>query len=157
MLLQQFYNAADAMIVGRFAGKEALSAVGGGTGTIIQLLVGLFVGLSSGATVVISQYYGAGDRNGCVKTAWNGFYFGAAVAALLAFLLPLGGKAIIEHNGHNPLIARYELEYFIAMAPCAGLTCMETAFFSFFFCCRQSFLPCTPRPPAGRTDRITLS
>lgn len=56
---QQLYNAADAMIVGRFVGKEALSAVGGGTGTIIQVLVGFFVGLSSGATVIISQYYGA--------------------------------------------------------------------------------------------------
>lgn len=56
---QQLYNAADAMIVGRFVGKEALSAVGGGTGTLIQVLVGFFVGLSSGATVIISQYYGA--------------------------------------------------------------------------------------------------
>ena len=56
---QQLYNAADAVIVGRFVGKEALSAVGGGTGTVINLLVGFFVGLSSGATVVISQYYGA--------------------------------------------------------------------------------------------------
>lgn len=56
---QQLYNAADAMIVGRFVGKEALSAVGGGTGTLIQLLVGFFVGVSSGASVIISQYYGA--------------------------------------------------------------------------------------------------
>lgn len=56
---QQLYNTADAMIVGHFVGKEALSAVGGGTGTVINLLVGFFVGLSSGATVVISQYYGA--------------------------------------------------------------------------------------------------
>lgn len=56
---QQLYNAADAMIVGRFVGKEALSAVGGGTGTVIQVLVGFFVGLSSGSTVIISQYYGA--------------------------------------------------------------------------------------------------
>lgn len=56
---QQLYNAADAMIVGRFVGKEALSAVGGSTGTIINLLVGFFTGLASGATVVISQYYGA--------------------------------------------------------------------------------------------------
>ncbi len=47
------------MIVGRFVGKEALSAVGGGTGTVINLLVGFFVGLSGGASVVISQYYGA--------------------------------------------------------------------------------------------------
>lgn len=56
---QQLYNAADAMIVGQFVGKEALSAVGGSTGTITNLLVGFFVSVSSGATVVISQHYGA--------------------------------------------------------------------------------------------------
>ena len=56
---QQLYNTVDAIIVGQFVGKEALAAVGGTTGTLIQLLVGFFVGLSSGATVIISQYYGA--------------------------------------------------------------------------------------------------
>ncbi|MCM1190000.1 MAG: MATE family efflux transporter [bacterium] len=56
---QQLYNTVDAVIVGQFVGKEALSAVGGGTGTVINLLVGFFVGLSGGATVIISQYYGA--------------------------------------------------------------------------------------------------
>ena len=58
---QQLYNTVDAVIVGRFLGKEALAAVGGGTAVIINLLVGFFVGLSSGATVIISQFYGAGD------------------------------------------------------------------------------------------------
>ena len=52
---QQLYNAADAIIVGRVVGKEALSAVGGSTSTVIQVIVGFFVGLSSGATVIISQ------------------------------------------------------------------------------------------------------
>ena len=47
------------MVVGRFVGKQALAAVGGSTSTLINLLVGFFVGLSSGATVVISQFYGA--------------------------------------------------------------------------------------------------
>lgn len=56
---QQLYNTADAVVVGRFVGKEALAAVGGSTSVLINLLVGFFVGLSSGATVVISQYYGA--------------------------------------------------------------------------------------------------
>ena len=56
---QQLYNTADAMVVGRFVGKQALAAVGGTTSTLINLLVGFFVGLSSGATVVISQFYGA--------------------------------------------------------------------------------------------------
>ena len=44
---QQLYNTADAIIVGKFVGKEALAAVGGTTGTLINLLVGFFVGLSS--------------------------------------------------------------------------------------------------------------
>ena len=48
---QQLYNTADAVIVGRFVGKEALAAVGGATSTLINLLVGLFVGISSGAAV----------------------------------------------------------------------------------------------------------
>lgn len=56
---QQLYNTADAMVLGRFVGKQALAAVGGSTSTLINLLVGFFVGLSSGATVVISQFYGA--------------------------------------------------------------------------------------------------
>ncbi len=54
---QQLYNAADAMIVGRFVGKEALSAVGGSAGMLTNMIVGFFVGLSSGASVIISQYY----------------------------------------------------------------------------------------------------
>lgn len=56
---QTLYNTVDAIIVGQFVGKEALGAVGGSTGNIIALLVGFFVGLSSGAGVVIAQLYGA--------------------------------------------------------------------------------------------------
>lgn len=56
---QQLYNAADAIVVGRFVGKEALSAVGGSTGMLTQVVVGFFVGLTSGSAVMISQYYGA--------------------------------------------------------------------------------------------------
>lgn len=57
--IQQLYNTADAIIVGQFVGKEALSAVGGSTGMLTSLIVGFFVGLSSGASVLVSQYYGA--------------------------------------------------------------------------------------------------
>ena len=84
---QQLYNAADAVIVGRFVGKEALSAVGGGTGTVINLLVGFFVGLASGATVVISQYYGAKKSelvNYAVHTAM-------AFGIVGGFVMMLGG------------------------------------------------------------------
>ena len=59
---QQMYNTVDAIIVGKFVGTEALAAVGGTTGTIINLIVGFFVGMSSGATVILSQYYG-GRKN----------------------------------------------------------------------------------------------
>ena len=58
---QQLYNTADAVIVGQFVGKQALAAVGGATSTLINLLVGLFVGIASGAAVIISQLYGARD------------------------------------------------------------------------------------------------
>ena len=56
---QQLYNTADAIIVGKAVGKEALAAVGGSTGTLINLLVGFFVGLASGASVIIAQLFGA--------------------------------------------------------------------------------------------------
>lgn len=56
---QQLYNTVDAIIVGNFVGTAALGAVGGSTAIIINFLVNLFVGISSGATVVIAQHYGA--------------------------------------------------------------------------------------------------
>lgn len=58
LLFQQLYNTVDAMIVGKFVGKAALGAVGS-TASIINMLIGLFAGLSTGAGVVISQAYGA--------------------------------------------------------------------------------------------------
>ena len=63
-LFQQLYNTADAVIVGRFLGKEALAAVGGSAGMIIALIVGFFVGLTSGASVIVSQFFGCGDKKG---------------------------------------------------------------------------------------------
>lgn len=59
---QQLYNTVDALVVGRYLGKEALAAVGGGTSTFVNLLVGLFIGLSNGASVLVSQYYGARNK-----------------------------------------------------------------------------------------------
>lgn len=56
---QQLYNTADAVIVGRYVGKLALSAVGASTGVIIAVFQYFFIGMTSGAAVVVSQYYGA--------------------------------------------------------------------------------------------------
>lgn len=60
-LFQQFYNTVDSIIVGNFVSAQGLAAVGS-TGPIINTLVGLFSGLSTGGTVVISQYFGAKDH-----------------------------------------------------------------------------------------------
>ena len=60
-LFQQLYNTVDSIVVGNYVGKEALAAVGSTT-VIINMLVGFFMGLSTGASVVISQYYGANDK-----------------------------------------------------------------------------------------------
>ena len=58
-LLQLLFNAADVVVVGRFAGKEALAAVGS-TSSLINLLVNLFVGFSVGTNVVVARDLGAG-------------------------------------------------------------------------------------------------
>ncbi len=59
---QQLYNTVDVVIVGRFVGKEALAAVGGAAAMIVNLFVGFFTGVSTGATVTISQFYGGGAK-----------------------------------------------------------------------------------------------
>jgi putative MATE family efflux protein len=58
-LLQLLFNAADMVVVGRFSGSEALAAVGA-TGSLINLIVNVFMGLSVGTSVVVAQDYGAG-------------------------------------------------------------------------------------------------
>ena len=58
-MLQLLFNAADVVVVGRFAGKEALAAVGS-NGSLINMMVNLFIGLSVGASVVVSRDLGAG-------------------------------------------------------------------------------------------------
>ena len=64
-ILQLLFNAADVIVVGRFAGHESLAAVGS-TSSLINLLINVFIGLSVGANVLVAQHYGAG-RNEQVK------------------------------------------------------------------------------------------
>lgn len=61
-LFQQLYNTVDTWVLGNFVSNEAYSAVGN-VGPIVNMLIGFFMGLSSGAGVVISQYYGAGQHD----------------------------------------------------------------------------------------------
>lgn len=61
LIFQQLYNTVDTLVVGNYVGKEALAAVGSTT-PIINTLIGIFTGFSMGATVIVSQYYGANDE-----------------------------------------------------------------------------------------------
>lgn len=118
---QQLYNTADAMIVGQYVGKEALSAVGGTTGTLINLLVGFFVGLSSGATVIISQFYGGRqlDRlHTAVHTAAAFAIVGGAVLMVIGFVFaPWALRAMDTPEDVIDHALVYIRIYFIGMIP----------------------------------------
>ena len=60
---QQLYNTIDTVVVGQFVGKEALASVGGSSAQIVALIVGFFTGLSSGASVIIAQFFGAKNEH----------------------------------------------------------------------------------------------
>ena len=85
---QQLYNMADTIIVGHYVGTEALAAVGS-TGPVTSLVVGFFVGVSSGATVVIAQYYGAELR----RRVSDAVHTACALAVLSGLLVSLIGIA----------------------------------------------------------------
>ena len=78
-LFQQIYNTADTVVVGRFVGKEALAAVGGSS----SMIVNLFVGLCSGASVVISQFYGAKDHKNLKKALHTSMIFCLAASIIV--------------------------------------------------------------------------
>ena len=94
---QQMYNTVDAMVVGRLVGKEALAAVGGTTSGIINLIVGFFMGLASGATVILAQFYGAKNREDAGRT----------VHTAAAFALIGGAVIMIAGMAFSPAILRW--------------------------------------------------
>ena len=83
---QQIYNTADTVVVGRFVGKQALAAVGGSASQMVNLLVGFFVGLSSGAAVIISQFYGAKDEKNVRVTLHTAFAFSVVGGVILTIV-----------------------------------------------------------------------
>lgn len=80
---QQLYNTVDAVIVGRYVGKEALAAVGGAAAMIINLFVGFFVGISAGATVTISQFFGGGRMREVKDAIHTSIALAVAAGALI--------------------------------------------------------------------------
>ena len=90
IFFQQLYNTVDSIIVGKFVGKEALSSVGGSSSQIINLVVGFFTGISTGASVLVAQYFGAKDETGLSNTLHTAYAFailGGIVFGLLGIVL----------------------------------------------------------------------
>ena len=80
-LLQQFYNMADAWVIGNFADNDAFAAVSS-AGSMTFLIVGLFNGIAIGGGVIISKYYGAKDEENVVKAIHTNFLFGILASVL---------------------------------------------------------------------------
>lgn len=93
---QQLYNTADTIVVGRFVSKEALAAVGGSAAQIVNLVVGFFVGLASGASVMIAQYYGAGDRTQVNRALHTAYAFSIAGSVIITIVGILAAPQLLE-------------------------------------------------------------
>ena len=86
---QQLYNTIDTVIVGQFVGKAALASVGGSATQLINLVVGFFTGLSSGASVVIAQFFGAKDERS-VKESLHTAYAFSILGSIVISALGIG-------------------------------------------------------------------
>ena len=84
-LAQQLYNTADSIVVGKYVGDDALAAVGSAS-PILNLLLALFVGVSTGAGIVVSQYFGANDREKLSQSIGNCITL-AALASLASMAI----------------------------------------------------------------------
>ena len=85
---QQLYNTADSVIVGMFVGDNALAAVGSAM-PILNLLLALFVGIATGAGIVISQAYGARDRDGLSRSIGNCITLAGVASVVIMVVGPL--------------------------------------------------------------------
>ena len=91
LLFQQMYNTVDTLVVGQFVGQQAQAAVGS-TGPIINTVVGFCAGLATGASVVISQRYGAHDQEGLSKAVHTAI----TLTFLFSLLATLVGQLVIR-------------------------------------------------------------
>ena len=118
---QQLYNTADAVIVGQNVGKIGLAAVGGTTSTLINLFIGIFVGLSSGFSVIISQHYGAKNNklvSACVHTA---LAFSLIVGIVVSIFGAIFSKFMLANmnvpENMMQMALPYLQIYFLGLAP----------------------------------------
>lgn len=84
-ILQLLFNAADMIVVGRWVGSDALAAVGS-TGSLVNLIVNVFIGLSVGANVLVARYYGAGQDRELSETVHTAILTALAGGVALIFI-----------------------------------------------------------------------
>ncbi|MCI9235714.1 MAG: MATE family efflux transporter [Anaerotruncus sp.] len=108
---QQLYNTADAIIVGKFVGTEALAAVGGTTGTLINLFVNLFVGVSSGTTVTIAQHFGGHNYDDVRRTVHTSILMAVVGGLCMTVLGLLVSRPLLTAMGTPADIMDHALTY----------------------------------------------
>ena len=117
-ILQLMFNAADVVVVGKFAGDNSLAAVGC-TGSLINLLINLFVGLSVGTNVMAARHYGAKQNDELHATVHTSIMIAICGGILLTIVGVLFTKGILELMGTPeavlPLAALYLRIYFLGM------------------------------------------
>ena len=111
---QQLYNTADSVIVGEYVGDNALAAVGSAM-PILNLLLAIFVGVSTGAGIVISQHYGARDREGLSLAVGNCLTLAAIASLAIMILGPLVTRPFLELLGTPRSIIGWCADYLIIM------------------------------------------
>lgn len=94
-LAQQFYNTADSIIVGRYIGDNALAAVGSAS-PILNLLLVLFVGISVGASIMVSQYFGAKDREQLSRTIGISITLTGITSLIIMLIGPVITRPLLE-------------------------------------------------------------
>ncbi len=119
-VLQQLYSSVDALFVGNYVDDFALAAVGS-TGSLINLFVGFFLGLSAGAGVVVANYFGAGDVERMEKAKHTSIvtsFLAGIILTILGWLLAPGFLKLMQTPPEVFVPAKIYLQiYFLSMIP----------------------------------------
>ncbi len=110
-VFQQLYNTADALIVGRFLGTSSLAAVSS-SGTLIFLMVSFFIGISMGAGVVISRYFGARDYDRVSKAVHTGLAMGVVCSIFLTVVGVFFTPTLLQLMNTDPEVMPEAVAYF---------------------------------------------
>ena len=110
-LFQQMYNLVDSLIVGNFLGSDALAAVSS-SGSIVFLLVGLFNGVFTGASVVIARYFGARDEKRMSIAVHTTVAFGLAAGAIITVIGSLLVPQLLQWMGTPESVMPNSIRYF---------------------------------------------